>query len=150
MHSSVTPSSIPQAASDTKSTRQCRRADTSNRRAPSRTGTSSRNKGHKRVERGPYKFMRRLIYTNHLLDGLGTAMASGLLVAFAGLASFVRGFWIRLNQEERFLLRSFPNEYHTRRASRCEAPLQSTSGQLRYCQGGLQFGTVYWENRDAG
>ena len=46
--------------------------------------------GHKLVERGPYRFMRHPIYTGHLLMGLGTAIASGLLVAFAG-TSIVRG-----------------------------------------------------------
>jgi protein-S-isoprenylcysteine O-methyltransferase Ste14 len=67
--------------------------------------------GHKLVDRGPYRFMRHPIYTGHLLMGLGTAIASGLFVAFAGLASFVAGFWIKLNQEERLLLRGFPIEY---------------------------------------
>jgi protein-S-isoprenylcysteine O-methyltransferase Ste14 len=55
--------------------------------------------------------MRHPIYTGHLLMGLGTAIASGSLAAFAGLASFVGGFWIKLNQEERLLLRGFPDEY---------------------------------------
>jgi protein-S-isoprenylcysteine O-methyltransferase Ste14 len=43
--------------------------------------------------------------------GLGTAVASGLLVAFVGLASFAAGFWIKLNQEERLLQSGFPDEY---------------------------------------
>ena len=55
--------------------------------------------------------MRHPIYTGHLLMGLGTAIASGLLIAFAGLASFAVGFWIKLNQEESLLMRSFPDEY---------------------------------------
>jgi protein-S-isoprenylcysteine O-methyltransferase Ste14 len=67
--------------------------------------------GHNLVERGPYHFMRHPIYTGHLLLGLGTAIGSGLLVAFAGLASFAIGFWIKLNQEEQLLLRGFPDEY---------------------------------------
>lgn len=67
--------------------------------------------GHKLVEQGPYSLMRHPVYTAHLLLGLGTAMGSGRLVAFAGLASFVVGFWIKLKQEERLLLRGFPNEY---------------------------------------
>ena len=67
--------------------------------------------GHKLVERGPYSFMRHPIYTGHLLMGLGTATASGLLVAFVGLASFVVGFLIKLNQEESLLRRGFPDEY---------------------------------------
>ncbi len=67
--------------------------------------------GHKLVQGGPYRFMRHPIYTGHLLMALGTALASGSLVAFAGLASFAVGFWIKLNQEEILLLRSFPDEY---------------------------------------
>ncbi len=67
--------------------------------------------GHKLIERGPYRFMRHPIYTGHLLMGLGTAIASGLLIAFVGVASFAIGFWIKLRQEERLLLRGFPDEY---------------------------------------
>jgi protein-S-isoprenylcysteine O-methyltransferase Ste14 len=66
---------------------------------------------HKLVERGPYRFVRHPIYTSHLLMGLGTAIASGLLVAFAGLLLFIIGFWTKLKQEEGLLLRHFPDEY---------------------------------------
>jgi protein-S-isoprenylcysteine O-methyltransferase Ste14 len=72
--------------------------------------------GHKLVERGPYRLMRHPIYTGHLLMGLGTAIASGFLIAFVGLASFAVGFWIKLNQEERLLVRGFPDEYPAYRA----------------------------------
>ncbi len=68
-------------------------------------------RGHKLVQGGPYRLMRHPIYTGHLLMGLGTAITSGSLIAFAGLTSFALGFWIKLNQEESLLLRSFPNEY---------------------------------------
>ena len=67
--------------------------------------------GHKLVERGPYRFVRHPIYTSHLLMGLGTAVAAGLLVAFVGLLLFFIGFWIKLRQEENLLLNHFPNEY---------------------------------------
>jgi protein-S-isoprenylcysteine O-methyltransferase Ste14 len=67
--------------------------------------------GHKLVERGPYRFVRHPIYTSHLLMGLGTAVASGLLVAFVALFLFIIGFWIKLKQEEDLLLRHFPDEY---------------------------------------
>jgi len=67
--------------------------------------------GHKLVERGPYSVMRHPIYTAHLLLGLGTSIGSGRLLAFAGLVSFVVGFWIKLSQEERLLLRAFPDGY---------------------------------------
>ena len=72
--------------------------------------------GHKLVERGPYAFVRHPIYTGHLLLALGTAIGSGRLVAFAGLALFVVGFWIKLRQEERLLVSSFPDEYPAYRA----------------------------------
>jgi protein-S-isoprenylcysteine O-methyltransferase Ste14 len=67
--------------------------------------------GHKLVERGPYSFVRHPIYTSHLLMGLGTAIASGLLVAFAGVLCFFIGFWIKLHQEESLLLTHFPEAY---------------------------------------
>jgi protein-S-isoprenylcysteine O-methyltransferase Ste14 len=52
--------------------------------------------GHKLVERGPYRFVRHPIYTSHLLMGLGTAVESGLLLAFSGLLLFFIGFWIKI------------------------------------------------------
>jgi protein-S-isoprenylcysteine O-methyltransferase Ste14 len=55
--------------------------------------------------------VRHPIYTSHLLMGLGTAIASGLLVAFAGLLFFFVGFCIKLKQEEGLLVRRFPDEY---------------------------------------
>jgi protein-S-isoprenylcysteine O-methyltransferase Ste14 len=67
--------------------------------------------GHKLVERGPYKVVRHPIYTSHLLMGLGTAVASRLLIGYVGLLLFFIGFWIKLRQEENLLLRYFPDEY---------------------------------------
>ncbi len=67
--------------------------------------------GHELIERGPYRWVRHPIYTSHLLMGLGTAVESGMLVAFLGLALFFLGFWIKLKQEEGLLLRHFPEEY---------------------------------------
>lgn len=66
---------------------------------------------HKLVESGPYSFVRHPIYTGHLLLGLGTAIGSGRLIAFAALALFFVGFWIKLKQEERLLVRNFPQDY---------------------------------------
>jgi protein-S-isoprenylcysteine O-methyltransferase Ste14 len=78
-------------------------------------GNWSRNvefkQGHKLVEQGPYRYARHPIYTGHLLMALGTALASGLLIAFAGVLSLFLGFWIKLRQEETLLLRHFPEEY---------------------------------------
>ena len=65
--------------------------------------------GHELIRRGPYRFVRHPIYTGLLMMCLGTAIEighsrlAGLLVAAA--------FWIKLKQEERLLLRHFPDEY---------------------------------------
>jgi protein-S-isoprenylcysteine O-methyltransferase Ste14 len=67
--------------------------------------------GHKLIQDGPYGYVRHPIYTSHLLMGLGTAIVSGRLVAFAGLMLFLMGFCIKLKQEEAVLLRGFPTEY---------------------------------------
>lgn len=67
--------------------------------------------GHTLVKRGPYAMVRHPIYTGQLLIGLGTAVGSGRLVAFAGWALFFVGFWVKLRQEETLLMRSFPEEY---------------------------------------
>ena len=71
----------------------------------------TRKEGHKIVDTGPYALVRHPIYTSHLLMGLGTPIASGLLLAFAGLLFFFIGFCIKLKQEESLLLSHFPDEY---------------------------------------
>lgn len=67
--------------------------------------------GHKLIKTGPYSFVRHPIYTGHLLMGLGTAIASGTLIAFLGLVLLAIGLWTKLSQEERLLLRGFPDDY---------------------------------------
>lgn len=67
--------------------------------------------GHKLVVRGPYRFVRHPIYTSLLVMALGTAIKSGQVVGFVGVGFFLLGFWIKLKQEERVMLRHFPEEY---------------------------------------
>lgn len=67
--------------------------------------------GHELIRRGPYRFVRHPIYTGLLIMGLGTAIEMGLLRAWIGLVFVTVGFWIKLLQEERLLLRHFPQEY---------------------------------------
>lgn len=66
---------------------------------------------HQLVQQGPYRFVRHPIYTGILLMCLGTAIESGRAAAFAGVAFFLLGFWIKLRQEERLMARHFPAEY---------------------------------------
>jgi protein-S-isoprenylcysteine O-methyltransferase Ste14 len=67
--------------------------------------------GHELVRTGPYRYVRHPIYTGLLIMGLGTAVEIGQLHCWLSLPITALGFWIKLAQEERLLLRHFPNEY---------------------------------------
>jgi len=67
--------------------------------------------GHELVKTGPYRFVRHPIYTGLLVMSLGSAIENGRLHCFLSLVVFGAGFWIKLKQEERLLLRHFPDEY---------------------------------------
>lgn len=66
---------------------------------------------HELVRAGPYRFVRHPIYTGLLVMGLGTAIASGRLHGWLGMFVVGLGFWTKLKQEERLLLRHFPGQY---------------------------------------
>jgi len=68
-------------------------------------------RGHELVRSGPYRYARHPIYTGLLIMSLGTAIEIGQLHCWLSLPVTVIGFWIKLSQEERLLLRHFPNEY---------------------------------------
>lgn len=67
--------------------------------------------GHELIRTGPYRFVRHPIYTGLLVMGFGTAVGIGQLHCWLGLIVVFVGFWIKLSQEERLLLRHFPEEY---------------------------------------
>jgi protein-S-isoprenylcysteine O-methyltransferase Ste14 len=67
--------------------------------------------GHELVKTGPYRFVRHPIYTGLLVMCLGSAIEIGRLRCLLSLALVGIGFWIKLKQEERLLLRHFPDEY---------------------------------------
>jgi protein-S-isoprenylcysteine O-methyltransferase Ste14 len=67
--------------------------------------------GHELVKTGPYWFVRHPIYTGLLVMCLGSAIDIGRLRCFLGLVVVGIGFCIKLQQEERLLLRHFPDEY---------------------------------------
>jgi len=66
---------------------------------------------HELVKNGPYQFVRHPIYTGILLMCLGTAIDIGRLRGGLALLLMTAAFWIKLKQEERLMLRHFPNEY---------------------------------------
>jgi protein-S-isoprenylcysteine O-methyltransferase Ste14 len=66
---------------------------------------------HELIIRGPYRFVRHPIYSGILLMLIGTAIESGRLSAFAGVAVVAIGFWIKARQEEELLAQQFPTGY---------------------------------------
>jgi protein-S-isoprenylcysteine O-methyltransferase Ste14 len=67
--------------------------------------------GHELVTTGPYQFVRHPIYTGLLVMLLGAAVAVGQLRCWLGVVVMGVGFWIKLKQEERLMLRHFPEQY---------------------------------------
>jgi len=67
--------------------------------------------GHELIRIGPYQFVRHPIYTGLLTMCLGTAFEIGLLRCWLALPLMAAAFWLKLKQEERLMLRHFPNEY---------------------------------------
>jgi len=66
---------------------------------------------HELVKTGPYRFVRHPIYTGLLVMGVGTAVTVGQLHCWVGIVITGIGFWIKLKQEERLMLRHFPDQY---------------------------------------
>lgn len=66
---------------------------------------------HELIKSGPYRFVRHPIYTGLLVMCLGTAVEIGRLRGWLALPLMATAFWIKLNQEERLLLRHFPDAY---------------------------------------
>lgn len=66
---------------------------------------------HELVRIGPYQFVRHPIYTGLLVMFLGTAIYIGEVRGVISLLLITFGFWIKLRQEERLLLRHFPDSY---------------------------------------
>lgn len=67
--------------------------------------------GHELIRIGPYRFARHPIYTGILIMCLGTAIEIGRLRGWLALPLMAIAFWIKLKQEERLMLRHFPDQY---------------------------------------
>jgi protein-S-isoprenylcysteine O-methyltransferase Ste14 len=66
---------------------------------------------HELIRAGPYRLVRHPIYTGLLVMALGTALDFGELRCWLALPFMTTAFWIKLKQEEKLLLRHFPDEY---------------------------------------
>jgi protein-S-isoprenylcysteine O-methyltransferase Ste14 len=67
--------------------------------------------GHELMRTGPYRFVRHPIYSGLLLMCFGSALDMGQVHGWTGLVLVFLGFWVKLSQEEKLLLRHFPDAY---------------------------------------
>lgn len=68
---------------------------------------------HELIRTGPYHIVRHPIYTGLLVMIFGTAIYLSQLRGVLSLLATSLGFWIKLRQEERLLVRHFPETYPT-------------------------------------
>lgn len=75
------------------------------------SGRATVKAGHELITSGPYGLARHPIYTGLLLAGVGTGLANGEWRCVVGMALIVVGFMLKISQEERLMLETFPMAY---------------------------------------
>lgn len=75
------------------------------------SGRVTIKQGHELIRKGPYTIVRHPIYTGLLLAVIGTAIAFGAVRHVLAVPLVMRGFWLKLQQEERMLSEQFGEEY---------------------------------------
>lgn len=67
--------------------------------------------GHELIRGGPYRFVRHPIYTGLLVAMLGTGIVRARVFAVIAVALLFAGFWVKLRIEERFMRKTFGEQY---------------------------------------
>ena len=67
--------------------------------------------GHELIRTGPYAWVRHPIYCGLLVALIGTGLARDKLIALPAIALFWLGFWIKSRMEERFMFKTFGEQY---------------------------------------
>lgn len=75
------------------------------------SGQATVKAGHELVVTGPYALARHPIYTGLVTASLGTAFAIGEMRCVLGLVVIVLALMIKMSQEERLMLQTFPQAY---------------------------------------
>jgi protein-S-isoprenylcysteine O-methyltransferase Ste14 len=75
------------------------------------SGRATVKEGHELIVRGPYSLARHPIYTGLLLGALGTSIAAGEWRCVLGFFLIVLAFMIKISQEERMMIETFPDAY---------------------------------------
>lgn len=79
------------------------------------SGRATVKAGHELITRGPYAVARHPIYTGLLTACVGTAIGYGEWRCVMGLLLIALGFAVKIGQEERLMLETFPEAYATYR-----------------------------------
>ena len=75
------------------------------------SGTITLKEGHELIERGPYRLVRHPIYTGLITMFLATVVVLGHLAGIIGAVLVFVSFWIKLGEEEKVMLKQFPDQY---------------------------------------
>ncbi len=75
------------------------------------SGRATVKAGHELIVSGPYAVARHPIYTGLLLAAAGTAMARGEWRCILGIVLIALAFAIKIGQEEKLMLETFPLAY---------------------------------------
>ena len=75
------------------------------------SGAVTLKEEHELIERGPYRLVRHPIYTGLIAMFLATVIVLGHAGGIAGLVLVFISFWIKLSDEERVMLKQFPDQY---------------------------------------
>jgi protein-S-isoprenylcysteine O-methyltransferase Ste14 len=67
--------------------------------------------GHELIVTGPYALARHPIYTGLLAGALGTGLATGKMRCILGFVVILLAFAIKMSQEERLMVQTFPEAY---------------------------------------
>jgi protein-S-isoprenylcysteine O-methyltransferase Ste14 len=87
------------------------------------SGTATVKASHELIVKGPYAFARHPIYTGMLLAVVGTALAVGEWRSIAGTVVVLLALFVKMSQEERLMLQTFPEAYpHYRQKVRALIP----------------------------
>jgi protein-S-isoprenylcysteine O-methyltransferase Ste14 len=75
------------------------------------SGRATVKHGHELIVKGPYSLSRHPIYTGLLVASVGTSLAGGEWRCILGFATVVLGFILKMSQEERLMIETFPEAY---------------------------------------
>ncbi|KAA6459700.1 isoprenylcysteine carboxylmethyltransferase family protein [Acidobacteria bacterium AB60] len=75
------------------------------------SGRATVKAGHRLVVAGPYAFARHPIYSGLLMASVGTGLATGKVRCILGVVLIVLALAIKMSQEERLMLQTFPEAY---------------------------------------